>query len=188
MTRDAMPTCPERLVHGSSPVAGEGAFCAENIAAGDIVAFAMAGRPVARTEYETIDWASYTGRIMQIGEDTFLEGKGDVVDFINHSCEPNVGFDPSGQYFVALRDLTKGEEVFFDYSTSEDEAGWSVPCSCGSVQCRGTITSLRDLPAAEKVRLLPISLPYLRRAYNYALSCDDGRVAMARPCSGGPSV
>jgi hypothetical protein len=188
-TADAgVPTAIEtpRLVHGSSPVAGEGAFCRENIAAGEIVAFAMAGRPVARDEYETIDWTRYSGRIMQVGEDAFLEGTGDVVDFINHSCEPNLGFDATGQYFVALRDLAVGEEVFFDYSTSEDEAGWRVPCSCGSPRCRGAITGFRDLPATEKARLLPICLPYLREAYGAALNGDDCRSSSDPPGSGDP--
>ena len=181
-----MPTLLEsRLAHGSSAVAGEGAFCRETIAAGEIVAFALAGRPVGRVEYETIDWTRYAGRIMQIGEDTFLEGTGDVVDFINHSCEPNIGFDASGQYFLALRDLVQGEEVFFDYSTSEDEEGWRVPCSCGSARCRGAITGFRDLPATEKARLLPISLPYLRQTYGSTLSGGDGRRRSSDPPGSG---
>lgn len=154
-----------RLERGASSVAGDGVFCRRPIAKGEVMLPAMTGRKLHRSEYERIDWGTYRGRIMQIDEDWFLEGTGDLVDYINHSCDPNIGFSLDGTRFVALRDIAAGEELFFHYSTCEDEAGWSLACGCGSRLCRGSIVSFRDLPAEERERLLPLSLPYLKQRW-----------------------
>jgi len=63
---------------------------------------------------------------------------------VNHSCDPNVGFD--GQIFmVAYRDIRKDEELVYDYAMSmhshhERENPYSLNCMCGSSLCRGTVT------------------------------------------------
>jgi len=143
-------------------VAGLGVFAEEPVAAGTVVARIDDGRVVTRAEYEAIDWDRYTGRIMQIDRDLFLEGIGGVEDFINHGCDPNLGFDETGRAFVALRPIAAGEEVLYHYSTSEDHKDWRVPCRCGLPGCRGVLTGFRDLSPEGKERLRPISLPYLR--------------------------
>ncbi len=67
------------------------------------------------------------------------------VDFFNHSCDANAGFN--GQIFlVAMRDIQAGEEVFFDYAMvlhkSKGVASYRMKCLCGSINCRGVITDL----------------------------------------------
>jgi len=63
--------------------------------------------------------------------------------FLNHSCDPNVAvgqINASGSYdFVALRDISDGDEIRFDYETSEYEVGGFDECSCGATTCRGVI-------------------------------------------------
>ena len=65
--------------------------------------------------------------------------------FMNHTCDPNVGvakeLNEGGSYdFVALRDIEEGEEVRFDYETTEYVAVGSFEvCKCGSANCRGAI-------------------------------------------------
>ena len=64
----------------------------------------------------------------------------DPSEFFNHGCEPNAGV--RGQVvLVARRDIAAGEEVCFDYETTECEAsvGMGFVCRCGSRHCRGTI-------------------------------------------------
>jgi hypothetical protein len=164
-----MPASGEtRLFKAPSPVAGEGVFCSVPIAAGEVVIRALVGRRVHKSEHDAIDWGTYAGRIMQIDEDWYLEGTGDLVDFINHSCDPNLGFDATGEHFIALRDIAAGEELLFHYSTSENDPDWSVRCECGSRLCSGRIAGFGNLPASEQARLLPIALPYLRRRYGRA--------------------
>lgn len=57
--------------------------------------------------------------------------------FINHSCDPNVGF-AGNVVLVAMRDIQPGEELTTDYALFDDYDG-SMPCQCGSPHCRGVI-------------------------------------------------
>jgi SET domain-containing protein len=41
--------------------------------------------------------------------------KMDLVNFVNHSDNPNIGPVNNGEYFEALRDIKPGEELFIDY-------------------------------------------------------------------------
>lgn len=78
----------------------------------------------------------------QVGPDQFYgtpEGKaGDDADYMNHSCAPNTWFEADGT-MTALRDIATGEEVAYDYATSESRADFRLDCRCGKPQCRGTI-------------------------------------------------
>ncbi len=61
----------------------------------------------------------------------------DETELFNHSCDPNTGV--KGQIvLVARRPILPGEEICFDYDTTEITA---VPfvCQCRSPQCRGLI-------------------------------------------------
>jgi uncharacterized protein len=61
---------------------------------------------------------------------------------VNHSCEANVGIRTNnvGAYdFIALRDVKKGEEVLWDYETSEYNLYGQFLCSCGVSNCRGIL-------------------------------------------------
>jgi SET domain-containing protein len=57
--------------------------------------------------------------------------------FINHSCEPNVGF-AGNILLVAMRDIDPGEELTTDYALFDDYDG-EMQCRCGTASCRGTI-------------------------------------------------
>ena len=61
-----------------------------------------------------------------------------VMLYINHSCEPNVGF-AGNIVLVAMRDIQPGEELTTDYALFDDYDG-SMPCQCGTALCRGVIT------------------------------------------------
>jgi uncharacterized protein len=60
-----------------------------------------------------------------------------VMLFINHSCEPNVGF-AGNIVLVAMRDIDAGEELTTDYALFDDYDG-EMECRCGTASCRGTI-------------------------------------------------
>ena len=67
--------------------------------------------------------------------------------FMNHSCAPTCWFEPDELnkndgvvVMTATRDLVPGDELTFDYATSEDvEQNWK--CLCGEPTCRGRVTS-----------------------------------------------
>jgi uncharacterized protein len=60
-----------------------------------------------------------------------------VMLFINHSCEPNVGF-AGNIVLVAMRDVSPGEELTTDYALFDDYDG-QMECRCGTPSCRGSI-------------------------------------------------
>lgn len=54
-----------------------------------------------------------------------------VVNFFNHSCEPNIGFNKNDDY-IATRNIKKGEELFLDYSFLNTNPDYEIECKCGS--------------------------------------------------------
>ncbi|MFW9260925.1 SET domain-containing protein [Nostoc sp. CALU 546] len=59
---------------------------------------------------------------------------------INHSCDPNTGVRNNqfgGYDFVALGDIEAGEEITWDYETTEYESIAVRRCLCESLSCRG---------------------------------------------------
>ena len=62
----------------------------------------------------------------------------DVMMFLNHSCDPNVGI--RGQIlFVAMRDIDVDEELTIDYAMFGANRE-PMQCNCRSTDCRGQIT------------------------------------------------
>jgi len=72
-----------------------------------------------------------------------------VMLFINHSCEPNVGF-AGNIVLVAMRDIATGEELTTDYALFDDHDD-AMACQCGSPSCRGMIAG-RDWQRPELQR------------------------------------
>lgn len=77
--------------------------------------------------------------------------------FINHSCNPNVGLHgPLDLY--ALRAISAGEEIRFDYSTTMSERFWTMECRCGMPDCRRIVRDFHDLPSVVKHRYLNLGV------------------------------
>ncbi len=58
---------------------------------------------------------------------------------MNHCCEPNCGV--RGQIvFVALKDISIGEELTFDYAMTETNPDYSVNLHCNKSTCRKKFT------------------------------------------------
>jgi hypothetical protein len=102
---------------------------------------------------------------LQIGPDLYIGESGGVDDLFNHSCEPNAGVIISGTTaeLRAIRAITPGEEIAFDYSTTLDEGDFTMVCRCGLPSCRGVIGDGRDLPQAvwDRYRTLGILPDYV---------------------------
>ena len=71
---------------------------------------------------------------------------GNNARWINHACEPNCEAEEiEGRVFIkALRDLTPGEELFYDYGLVLEERHTAkvkkqFACWCGAATCRGTM-------------------------------------------------
>jgi hypothetical protein len=69
----------------------------------------------------------------------------DISNYMNHACSPTCLYVDGGERYagmmVAARDILPGEEITFDYSTSEAcDLAPTWDCRCGSVECRGRVT------------------------------------------------
>ena len=122
-------------------LAGRGVVAITDIARDEIVAI-KAGHIISGGEIEQVT-AMAGDMALQIDDDFYLAPRSpDEVDhmsvFINHSCEPNVGF--RGQVvYVAMRDIRAGEELCHDYSMERTD-DYVLDCHCGSALCRGKVT------------------------------------------------
>ena len=79
--------------------------------------------------------------------------------FTNHSCDPNSAL--RGQALVALRSIVEGDEITFDYETTEYDMAEPFVCHCGADQCRGTIRGFRHTTPTVRERLRPLLAPHL---------------------------
>jgi uncharacterized protein len=124
----------------ASGIAGRGLQALEPIAEGELVAV-KGGHIVTTAELERLPDPLPNSDI-QITDDLHLvavtkDEYEPVMLFINHSCEPNVGF-AGNTVLVAMRDVAAGEELTTDYALFDDYEG-QMTCSCGSARCRGVI-------------------------------------------------
>ncbi len=133
---------PKTEVRGSSKIEGKGVFAQELIRKGEIVAI-KGGYIFDSKEYEKLDEPA-RHYCLQIEDNFFLGSrtKEEIEDnalFINHSCDPNVGFDGQITY-VALRDIKAGEELCHDYAMCFTGRNLEFECNCGLKNCRGKVT------------------------------------------------
>ena len=122
-------------------LAGRGVVAIENIAKDEIVAI-KAGNIITRDEIEAAT-RSAGDLALQIDDDFYIAPRtpdeaDDMSVYINHSCDPNVGF--RGQVvYVAMRDIAAGEELCHDYAMERSD-DYRLDCHCGSPLCRGKVS------------------------------------------------
>jgi hypothetical protein len=117
---------------------GKGLFSTREFHKGDVLVV-FGGRAITRETLER--QRNEEGRhALQIGDGIFLQGSADEEgEWVNHSCDPNLGFE--GQItLVAMRDIATGEEVCFDYAMTDTNDTDEFDCACGGAHCRGRVT------------------------------------------------
>lgn len=133
---------------------GRGVFATGGFAEGEVV---IVGKPVFRSPERT--WQT-----VQIDVDAHVRISVPF-EFVNHSCDPNCGIKPNRHAaydLVAMRGVEAGEEVTFDYCTTE----WSIVgfdrCDCRSDRCRGIVRGGKFLSLDELERYDGYLAPYYR--------------------------
>ncbi|MEP6569789.1 MAG: SET domain-containing protein [Acidobacteriota bacterium] len=69
--------------------------------------------------------------------------------YLNHCCEPNGYINVSELSLRALRDISPGEEITFNYLTTESVMAMPFTCICGSLNCFGFIQGRNFLTPAQ---------------------------------------
>jgi SET domain-containing protein len=136
----------------ASRIEGRGLFAVEPIAAGELVAI-KGGHIMTTAAVRSLPERLQNSEI-QIADGFSLAAAEEaeyepVMLFLNHSCEPNVGF-AGNIVLVAMREISTGEEITTDYALFDDYDG-AMDCQCGTPSCRGTIGG-RDWQRADLQR------------------------------------
>ncbi len=131
---------PKAAKGGPSDIEGRGLTALEPIASGEVVAI-KGGHIVDTATLHALPERLQISDV-QISDGFHLAALDEdeyepVMLFLNHSCEPNVGF-AGNVVLVAMRDIAAGEEITTDYALFDDYDG-SMPCRCGTPSCRGVV-------------------------------------------------
>ena len=77
---------------------------------------------------------------VQIGENQHVTLSPSFLQYINHSCEPNVFFDTSMMQLICLQPIAAGDEFCFFYPSSEWDMAQPFVCHCGTPSCIALIS------------------------------------------------
>ncbi|PRY02254.1 SET domain-containing protein [Allonocardiopsis opalescens] len=131
---------PKARKGGPSSIEGRGLVAVAPIARDEVVAI-KGGHIVSTAELGALPEPLRQSEV-QIADGFHLAAVAEeeyepVMLFLNHSCEPNVGF-AGNIVLVAMRDVEPGEELATDYALFDDYDG-AMECRCGTPSCRGVV-------------------------------------------------
>lgn len=161
-----------------TPGKGFGSIACEPIAAGEVVA-AFGGRCITRDELDLLPVGQQV-RSLQIDDRLFLAGapEPEPADFINHSCDPNCSLSGS-VVLVAARDIAAGEELCYDYATTDGSDYDEFECVCGAATCRGKVSGHDWMLPELQLRHRGTFSPYLARRIAALVNVGAERRAFA---------
>ena len=96
---------------------------------GDVIAEFSAAQTFAEPTYLTV----------QVGVGKHIMLHPEHLQYINHSCDPNVFFDTHAMQIVALKPIAEGDEMTFFYPSTEWDMAQPFTCFCGCSNCLGEI-------------------------------------------------
>jgi hypothetical protein len=112
------------------------------------------------------------GRLtIETGVDRHLDPEGHVWGFSNHACNPNAWVDLATLSMRALRTIRAGEEITWNYLTTEWELAHPFQCLCHAPGCLGAIRGLRFLPPEQVAGFASQISPPLRSRLDKMPAC-----------------
>ncbi len=72
---------------------------------------------------------------VQVNEQEHIILDPEYLQYINHSCAPNVFFDTQKMEIQVLKSIEAGEQITFFYPSNEWNMTEPFDCSCGSENC-----------------------------------------------------
>ncbi len=104
-------------------------FSIRSFSPGDIISDFSAGTISAEPTYLTVQ--------VDLGKHITLQPE--FLQYVNHSCVPNVFFDTTSMKLVGLKEIGPNEELVFFYPSTEWKMNQGFHCYCGSPICLGEI-------------------------------------------------
>jgi SET domain-containing protein len=128
--------------------------CSSNIRSGERI-FRLSGQLVSQPSKYTI----------QRWESEHLSPEGALWAWVNHACVPNCAIDFETWELVSRSPIRVGEEMTFNYNSTEWEISSPFNCRCGSPNCGQVIRGFRYLNGAQRDGLRALLSPYLRSLF-----------------------
>lgn len=104
-------------------------FSLQKLQPGEVFAEFWPGTIAAEPTYLTV----------QVGVRKHITLQPEFLQYINHSCDPNVFFDTTTMQVVALKEINAGDELTFFYPSTEWKMTQPFNCYCGCAGCLGEI-------------------------------------------------
>ncbi len=82
---------------------------------------------------------------LQIDHHRHIHLEPEFLQYLNHSCDPNVYVDVTHHEIICLRDIEENEEVTFFYPSTEWDMEQAFDCGCRSANCLGEIKGAMHL-------------------------------------------
>lgn len=135
---------------------GKSLFAIDNLVAGEII-----------FEFEKKFNKTRTRTSIQIDKGVHQEcSDPDAIEnFLNHSCNPNGYIDFDDITYRASRNIKKGEELTFNYLTTEFELANKFQCQCGEKNCYGFVRGFRYLSLEQQRKLESFLSPFLKKEF-----------------------
>ena len=84
---------------------------------------------------------------VQVAETEHIHLKPEFLQYINHSCEPNVLFNTTSMQLECLQQIKAGDELCFFYPATEWDMAQPFECLCGTASCIKIIQGAKYVPA-----------------------------------------
>lgn len=155
----------KKLYTKKSSIHGKGIYTASYIKKGEFIAF-IEGKKVRHVSSSKED-ARKIDLYYGISKSTWLDPGKNIWRFFNHSCDPNTAIVGTKK-LIALKNIKPNEEIFFDYSMTDGDLFWEMPCKCGAKNCRKIITSIQridDRTYKNHLPFIPLYFQKLRERY-----------------------
>lgn len=140
--KDIVPWFSEGLAIRLSKIHGKGLFAINPFCPGTIL-IRLGGFLFPNSERRSDKILPST--TTPLTEEVFLAepsfGEKDYSDYLNHSCQPNVGFFDAITV-VTVEKIKPGDEILIDYAFWEIDSKWFLrsSCNCGSRNCRHIVS------------------------------------------------
>ena len=148
----------------SSPIHGKGLFAKADIAKGARIIEYVGERITKREAEHRAETSLRSNRedqsngavyIFELNKRHDIDGNVsyNLARHINHSCDPNSETEiiRGKIWVIALRDIVKGEEIFYNYGYDFEDYEHHL-CSCGASRCVGFIMAEEYWPQLKEMR------------------------------------
>ena len=152
----------KKIYISKSRIDGKGIFAGEFISKGKLIQY-ISGTKVKKllkTKEDSLSIPTWFG----LGRSYWMDPGDGPFRYLNHSCNPNAAVSGM-KSLIALRDIPQDEEITFDYSMTDADPLWEMPCTCGMKQCRRTIRSIQFVSPDTFKKHMPHVPRYFQRLY-----------------------